>query len=599
MRTDQFLVRTTVTVRESAVLRRVANPLAAERLLNRAPASRRISRLECMLHMPFDAGTRLGPYEIIAPLGAGGMGEVYRARDTRLDRTVAVKVLTGALAADADSRRRFEDEARAIAALNDPHICTIHDVGRHGELDYLVLEYLEGETLADRLRRSGALSVDEALAIAVQVGDALDRAHRAGIAHRDLKPGNVMLMRRAGSIERTGRQAPRLWPRRTHGGQPPPGARCVVDVDDGAVDGGDTAAHGDRVERLQRHGPVHVARAARWRRRGSSRRHFCVRVSALRDARGTQAVRGRERRHGDCRDYEQRAAADPGAAIGASAARPPHEAMPREGSRAALAEPRRRRRGTALDRRAPDGGPHRGRSADATEPRLGSRRADVCVRPRYTRADRRPACHAPGRSQSRADLQTLRLEITTPPTDEPAMALSPDGTQLAFVANQNRVPMLWVRPLDAAESRVLPGTENARFPFWSPDGRAVGFFADDKLKRIDVAGGQPLVVTDAPNGRGGAWNSDGVMLFAPGVSAPIMRVLARGGAAERVTQVNTGSGPDHRWPQFLPDGKRFLFSSTLGTAETNGVYVARSTRPRPCACWRATALAGSPRRTNC
>ena len=149
--------------------------------------------------MPFEAGTRLGPYEIVAPLGAGGMGEVYRARDTRLDRAVAVKVLAGALAADSESRRRFEEEARAIAALNDPHICTIHDVGRHGDLDYLVLEFLEGETLADRIRRSGALTVDETLTIAVQIADGLDRAHRAGIAHRDLKPGNVMLVRRAGA----------------------------------------------------------------------------------------------------------------------------------------------------------------------------------------------------------------------------------------------------------------------------------------------------------------------------------------------------------------------------------------------------------------
>src|SRR5688572_31418261 len=149
--------------------------------------------------MSFEPGTRLGPYEIIAPLGAGGMGEVYRARDTRLDRTVAVKVLAGALAADSESRRRFEEEARAIAALNDPHICTIHDVGRHGELDYFVLEFLEGETLADRIKRSGALAVDETLTIAIQIADALDRAHRAGIAHRDLKPGNVMLVRRSGA----------------------------------------------------------------------------------------------------------------------------------------------------------------------------------------------------------------------------------------------------------------------------------------------------------------------------------------------------------------------------------------------------------------
>src|SRR6185436_3054358 len=151
--------------------------------------------------MGLPAGTRLGPYEILGPIGAGGMGQVYRAHDVRLDRTVAIKVLTGALAADSESRQRFEQEARAIAALNDPHICTIHDIGREGELDYLVLEYMEGETLADRLSRAPAPTVDEALAIAIQVGDALDRAHRAGIVHRDLKPGNVMLVRRAAASD--------------------------------------------------------------------------------------------------------------------------------------------------------------------------------------------------------------------------------------------------------------------------------------------------------------------------------------------------------------------------------------------------------------
>jgi Tol biopolymer transport system component len=141
------------------------------------------------------------------------------------------------------------------------------------------------------------------------------------------------------------------------------------------------------------------------------------------------------------------------------------------------------------------------------------------------------------------------------------------------VANRDRVPLLWLRSLDAAENRALPGTEGASFPFWSPDGRTIGFFANDKLKRIDVAGGVPLVVAEAPNARGGTWSADGVILFAPGVSAPIMRVPARGGPVEAVTQVNTGSGPAHRLPQFFPDGKRFLFSSALGTEETNGVYL--------------------------
>src|SRR4051794_22264943 len=149
--------------------------------------------------MPLESGTHLGPYEILSPLGEGGMGAVYRARDTRLDRTVAIKVLTRALAADPEFRARLEAEARAIAALNDPHICTIHDVGCEGDVDYLVLEYLQGETLLDRIRRIGPMPVADAVAIAVQIGEALQRAHRTGIVHRDLKPGNVMLITRAGA----------------------------------------------------------------------------------------------------------------------------------------------------------------------------------------------------------------------------------------------------------------------------------------------------------------------------------------------------------------------------------------------------------------
>src|SRR5687767_15238779 len=147
--------------------------------------------------MPLTPGARLGACETGTALGAGGMGEVYRARDTRLDRTVAIKVVTAALAGDADLRLRFEQEARAIAALNHPHICTIHDVGRDGDVEFLVMELLEGETLAARLKK-GPLPVAEALRLAIQIGSALEAAHRVGIVHRDLKPGNVMLVRGAG-----------------------------------------------------------------------------------------------------------------------------------------------------------------------------------------------------------------------------------------------------------------------------------------------------------------------------------------------------------------------------------------------------------------
>jgi Tol biopolymer transport system component len=175
----------------------------------------------------------------------------------------------------------------------------------------------------------------------------------------------------------------------------------------------------------------------------------------------------------------------------------------------------------------------------------------------------------------------VRFEIATQPTDDPSVSLSADGTKLAFIANQNRVPMLWVRLLDSLDNRALAGTEGASFPFWSPDGNAIGFFAGNKLKRIDVAGGAPIMITDAPNARGGDWNADGVILFSPGVSAPIMRVSARGGAAEQVTRPDSTVGPAHRLPHFLPDGKRFLFSSTLGGPATNGVYLTSLDKTSP------------------
>jgi Tol biopolymer transport system component len=168
----------------------------------------------------------------------------------------------------------------------------------------------------------------------------------------------------------------------------------------------------------------------------------------------------------------------------------------------------------------------------------------------------------------------VRFEVPTPPTDDPvSMALSADGRQLAYVAKGERGQQIWVRALDRLDARPLPGTAGASSPFWSPDGRALGFFAENKLKRIDAAGGVPLVMTDAPNARGGAWNSQGVILFVPGVSAPIFRISSAGGAPSMVTQLGADTGPAHRWPQFLPDGQRFIFQSALGTPETNGVYL--------------------------
>jgi Tol biopolymer transport system component/tRNA A-37 threonylcarbamoyl transferase component Bud32 len=535
--------------------------------------------------MPFEPGTRLGPYEIVAPLGKGGMGEVYRARDTRLDRTVAVKVLTGALTADSESRLRFEQEARAIAALNDPRICTIHDVGRHDDADYLVLEYLEGETLAARLSRSPGtpLPVEMAMAIAIQVAEALDRAHRAGIAHRDLKPGNVMLLGKGSA------------------------APAIKLLDFGLA---------ARIASARSHS-LDASAATMAVTLGAARTAPVSSASGF----GTLQYMAPEQLDGDpgdhradifafgCVLYEMLAgrkafeAATAATAIAAIMSSEPPAVAALETAhplldhvlRRCLEKDRERRWQTIRDVAAELRWIAEQPVAATPTPQTGARRsarAAVAAALLVALAAVAAAVFAMRGRGALTELPTLRFEIATPPTDDPSMALSPDGTALVFVANRDHVPMLWVRSLDATENRALPGTEGASFPFWSPDGRAVGFFAGNKLKRIDVGGGTPLVVANASNARGGTWNSDGVILFAPGVNAPIFRVAARGGQAERVTDVNTGAGPGHRLPQFLPGGQRFLFSSALGTAETNGVYIGSLDKKPPV---RVMAFDGSGR----
>jgi Tol biopolymer transport system component len=532
--------------------------------------------------MPFEAGTRLGPYEIVAPLGAGGMGEVYRARDTRLDRVVAVKVLAGALAADSEARQRFEHEARAIAALNDPHICTIHDVGRHDGLDYLVLEYLEGETLAARLRHAPPLSMDDAIAFAIQMGDALDRAHQAGIVHRDLKPGNVMLVRRSGA---SGRPDVKLLDFGL-------AARTALVRPQATVSLAETMAASMTETRLATpttgggfSGTVQYMSPEQFAGEiGDQRSDIfafgCVLYEML--AEGRKAFEG-------ANVLAVMAAvthSDPPPIAQLQSAHPLLDHLLRR-----CLEKDREHRWQSIrdvtgllrwivDQPPPSlaaGVATTSASAAAAPPPRGIRVMQL-VPYALALAIGIVATLAVlqivrGHETSAAEAPTLRFEIPTAPTDDPSVALSPDGTLIAFVANQRRVPMIWIRALDAVEPRVLAGTEGASFPFWSPDGHTIGFFAEDKLKRIDINTGGPLALADAPNARGGAWNSDGVILFAPGITGPIMRVSTRGGPREQVTQVDAGLGPAHRAPQFLPDGKRFLFSSALGSADTNGLYI--------------------------
>ena len=515
--------------------------------------------------MPFAAGTRLGPYEIIGPLGAGGMGEIYRGRDTRLDRPVAVKVLTGALAADPEARQRFEEEARAIAALNDPHICTIHDVGRHGDLDYLVLEYLEGQTLAERLRDGRALSLDAALAIAIQIGDALDRAHRAGIVHRDLKPGNVMLV--AGQ---SATPVVKLLDFGLAARVGPAGPRAI------AVSSAATLAHVEAPTQLAATPAAGFSGTVQYMAPEQISGHDvdhradifafgCVLYEMLA---GHKAFDG-----GNALTVIAAITSTEPASIAQLAATHP---LLEHVLRKCLEKNREQRRQSMRDvtdelRWIVE----RPVVPDAIAPgrrTVVSRAALPVALVLLAIAIAAAALSMRGRS-SETPIPSLNLEITTAPTDDPSVALSPDGSKIAFVANRDGTAMLWLRSLDSVEMRPLAGTDRATLPFWSPDGRTLAFFADNKLKRIEIPGGAVVDITNAPNARGGAWSPGGVILYSLGVSAPIMRVSTRGGPVERATEIDGTTGPDHRWPQFLPDGKRFLFSSTLGTAETRGVYL--------------------------
>jgi serine/threonine protein kinase len=503
------------------------------------------------------------------------MGEVYRARDTRLDRTVAVKVLPGALAADSESRQRFEQEARVIAALNDPHICTIHDVGRHGDLDYLVLEFLEGETLEARLRRPPELQVDEALDIAVQIGTAVDRAHRAGIVHRDLKPGNVMLVRRAGAA---GSVHVKLLDfgvaARTGAVQPAP-------------EGSMTATISSTMWATQLEAPS-----------SSGGVTGTIQYMAPEQFDGHPGDQRADIFAFGCVLYELltgRKAFDGVNFLNVVAAIKGSEPPPNERIRSAhpmLDHVLRRCFEKDPDRRWQSIGDVAGElrwvrenpvAPPAPAPPVEKRRRVPFVASLGLGAVLGALISGPFRTSPApvASLPSLRFEIPTASSDDPSVALSADGTQLAYIAYRDRIPMLWLRALDGTESRALAGSEGASSPFWSPDGRTLGFFADGKLKRVDVDGGRPLVITDVQNGRGGTWNRDGVILFASASLAPIMRVPSSGGAAEPATQTGAETGPAHRYPQFLPDGKRFIFYSALGTSETNGVFLASLDKTPP------------------
>lgn len=490
-------------------------------------------------------GIELGPYQILGPLDAGGMGEVYRALDTRLHREVAVKVLPAALSGDRDRVARLEREARLLAALNHPHIATIYGFEVAGGLHAIVMELVEGQTLADRLR-NGPIALDAALDIARQIAGALEAAHERGIIHRDLKPANIKLTA-AGVVKVLDFGLATAVPSRHDGRSTPVG---------------DPAGRGGGVEGTPGYMSPEQGRGERLDARTDIWAFGCVVYEMLtaRQALGSTETGTR-----------------PGTLDG----RPDWEGLP---SNVPLGIRRMLRR--CLER---DSGRRLHHIADAR----------IEIVDAANGAESRDLAHATSSSRRRARVlgaSTVALalavaatlsafllgrpvavldlrvaEINTPPTsDLSSFALSPDGRRLAFVSDHEGQPTLWVRELSSAAAHVLPGTERARRPFWSPDSRSVGFFRDSELQRIDTRGGSVQTVTYLLAGTTAAWGPDGTILFSSTASPALRRVNAAGGDVEAAT-LPTADSTGHRHPQFLPGGRRFLFF-VGGPDAVRGVY---------------------------
>ena len=494
--------------------------------------------------MTLSAGTRLGPYEILSPLGAGGMGEVYKAQDTRLERTVAVKVLPQHLSSSAEIRQRFEREAKTISQLSHPHICALYDVGNQDGVEYLVMEYLEGETLAERLAK-GPLSLERALRYSVEIAGALDRAHRQGIVHRDLKPGNVMLTKSGVKLLDFGLakaiQSPASTPNLT---ALPTAARNLT-------------AEGTILGTFQYMAPEQLEG-----REDARTDIFAFGAVLYEMATGRKAFSGTSQAStiGAILHTEP-----PPISAAQPMAPPPLDRV----VKTCLSKDPDDRFQTAHDVRLElqwiaEGGSQVSLPASVIARRRSRERLWAVWAILSTVAAIALAAWMLG---NRPEPSPSVLSSILPPEGVQfafgwgAMALSPDGSRVAFpgsLADGKR--MLFVRPLAAISAQPLAGTEGAAWPFWSPDSRFLGFFASGKLKKIEASGGPPETICDAQSGRGGSWNREGVIVFAATHRSSLARVSAAGGPPAPATELVASRGETtHRLPFFLPDGRHFLY----------------------------------------
>ena len=524
--------------------------------------------------MPLASATKLGPYEIQSPLGAGGMGEVYRATDTRLDRTVAIKVLASHLSSSPELKQRMEREARAISSLNHPHICQLYDIGSQDGTDYLVMEFLQGETLADRLRR-GALPLAEIYKIGIAVAEALSLAHKHGIVHRDLKPGNIMLTQGGAKLMDFGLAKPFGLAAAPSGSGIPPSFTAAATMSGPSPLSPLTTA-GSIIGTIQYMSPEQIE--------GKE-------ADARSDIFALGAVL-----------YEM------------TAGKRPFEGKSQLSLASSILEKDPERIST-LKPETPAALDHVIATCLQKNPEERLQNAqDVKLELQWAAAEKAgpaPAAAAPAASSRRQGMvwaagtvaalllgtaSGFLLHRSAPPTHSiravinppEKMSLnlagdnagppvvSPAGTSIAFTATgADGKTTIWVRPMNSVDAHALQGTEGASFPFWSPDDKSLGFFADSKLKTVDVNDASVQALGEAPLGRGGTWGPGGVILYSGNAQSAIIRVSANGGTAAEITKIDLNLHTSHRWPFFLPDGKHFLYSAIHhdpSMAANNAVY---------------------------
>ena len=506
--------------------------------------------------MPLQSGARLGHYEVISPIAAGGMGEVYKARDPRLNRTVAIKVLPAHISERAELRERFEREARAIAAFNHPHICLVHDVGRQDDIDFLVMEYLEGETLADRITR-GPLPFEQLVTYGLQIADALDKAHRIAVTHRDLKPGNIMITKAGVKLLDFGLAKV----------QEPAAAFGSASIVPTLATAQPLTVQGTILGTLQYMAPEQLEG-----KEADSRADIFAFGAVLYEmATGRRAFEGKSHVSLMAAILEH----DPPPVSTMQSLSPPRFD---DVVRICLAKNPDERWQSAADL------VHElklvareGKTPAATSKGTGTRERLLWGAALAAAVVAGVGVYWAASIREEPAKVSFEVRAGVGGMTNPLMfALSPDGRNLVALVQETDAARLWLRPIERITGLSLKGTESAQHPFWSPDGKRLGFFSnlDRKLKTIDLSGAPPQTLADAPAGRGGTWNQNDVILFAPENAGPLFRVAAAGGERVRVTELDKTRGDiAHRHPRFLPDGVHFFYAVTSTKPELSGIYL--------------------------